>query len=193
MIYNVVILYCSRVLHYVKCVEYFGFVKILALPFKLYILTHVVLLNFFPFNFFFFHFKMSNNLIYVVFLCVWMCDSSWSTYVINIFLYLPFASVVAVNNNIFYYYAKQKLCCYEIFHIWTFILLWDFKKKNISIRKIVLCWKLFHGINYQLQLTSNSHALCAQISRMGASLTTLVNGFYMECSNWWFNHQFGIC
>jgi hypothetical protein len=88
---------------------YFGFVKILALPFKLYILTHVVLLNLFPY-FFFFHFKMSNNPIYVVvFLCVWMCDSSWSTYGINILLHLLFASVVDVNNNIFLLLCKAKI------------------------------------------------------------------------------------
>ncbi len=39
----------TRVWYYVECVEYFGFVKILALPFKLYILTRVVLLILFSF------------------------------------------------------------------------------------------------------------------------------------------------
>lgn len=155
MIYNVAILYCSRVLHYVECVEYFGFVKILALPFKLYILTHVVLLKNNSFKCFFFHFKMSNNPIYVVvFLCVWMCDSIWSTYGINIFLHLPFASVVDVNYKIFLLLCKPKVVLlWHISYLDVHPSLGFICLKHFSKQHIVLCWKLFHGINYQLKIS----------------------------------------
>jgi hypothetical protein len=104
---------------------------------------------------FFFHFKMSNNPIYVVvFLCVWMYDSSWSTYGINIFLHLPLASVVDVNNKIFLLLCKPKV-----------VLLWNISYldvhpslgftclKHFSKQHITLCWKLFHGISYQLTIS----------------------------------------
>lgn len=149
MIYNAVILYCSRVLHYVECVEYFGFVQILAFPFKLYILTHVVLLFFFSFKCFFFHFKMTNNPIYVVvFLCAWMCDSNWSTYGINIFLHLPFASVVDVNNKIFLFlYKPNVVLLWIISYLDVHPSLGFICLKHFSKQHIALCWKLFHGIN----------------------------------------------
>jgi hypothetical protein len=127
----------------------------LALPFKLCILIHVVLFfSFFFIQIFFFHFKMSNNPIYVVvFLCVWMCDSSWSTYGINIFLHLPFASVVDVNK-IFLLLCKPKVVLFwnisylDVHPSLGFTCLKHFNKQHIT-----LCWKLFHGISYQLTIS----------------------------------------